>query len=111
MHLKYLSATFLALASASFQASANKGHDYMMALSDKARNERFTEMLAVLPQRCVVQKNFFRGFDNSRAIWAVGCTDKSAYAIVIDGHAGGSTRILDCKVVLERTKLDCFTKL
>ncbi len=54
MQLALMTATCLALASASFQASANKGPDHMTAMPEQARNQRFTEMLVVLPQRCVV---------------------------------------------------------
>lgn len=53
----------LALAASCTQAGANQGHDYLSSLSDSARNARLSEMLSRRPEPCVVQRNFFRGFD------------------------------------------------
>jgi hypothetical protein len=102
----------LALATVAAAGHANEGHKYLASLSEADRNQRLTELLVQVPEGCVVQRNFFRGFDpKGAAIWSAGCTNRKAYAIKILDDATGSTRILDCKVMMERMKVDCFSKL
>jgi hypothetical protein len=105
----------LTLAGAGAAAQADEGHKfhkYLMSLSEGERNQRLTELLVQLPDRCVVERNFFRGLDQKgAAMWSAGCANKKAYAIMILDDAKGSTRILDCKVMMERAQVDCFSKL
>lgn len=102
----------LALAALSAPASANPGHKYLTSLKEQDRNAWLSELLSKMPGSCIVQRNFFRGFDaQGAALWSAGCANKKAYAIKVLGDAKGSTRILDCQVLLDRAKDDCFTKL
>ncbi|MBC7942809.1 MAG: hypothetical protein H7Z19_24155 [Chitinophagaceae bacterium] len=112
MNIVNLSAAFLVLATMGSPAGANAGHQYIASLPEGARNERLTEMLRQLPEPCVVQKNFFRGFDQKKAaLWSVACANKKAYAIMINDDTNGSTRIMDCKVLMDRAKVDCLTRI
>jgi hypothetical protein len=102
----------LVLATACSQAGANEGHKFLSSLNEKDRNARLSEMLTQVVAPCVVERNFFRGTDEKRAaFWAAGCTSGKAYTIMILDDAKGSTRILDCKVMMERAKVDCFKKM
>ena len=102
----------LLLMAAGAAATANQGHKYLESLPDAERNKRLTEMLAEMPGRCVVQHHFFRGFDaQGAAFWSAGCASKEAYAIKILDDANGSTQILNCRLLMERAKVDCFSRL
>jgi hypothetical protein len=115
MNLIQRSLMCLVLAGAVAAGHADEGrkfHNYLVSLSEGERNQRLTELLVQVPDRCVVERNFFRGLDPAgAAIWSAGCANKKAYAIKILDDAKGSTRILDCKVMMERAKVDCFSKL
>ena len=102
----------LALVASSAGALANAGHQFLQSLSDSARNQRFTEMLVQMPGNCVVERNFFRGFDAERAaFWSAGCKNKEAYALKILDDGKGGSRIMDCRVLMARAKDDCFAKM
>lgn len=102
----------LALAAGTAPAHANPGHRHISSLNEQDRNAWLTKLLAQMPGPCVVQRNFFPGFDaKGAALWSAGCANKKAYAIKVLDDAEGSTRILDCKVLMDRAKDDCFSKL
>ena len=102
----------IALAASCVQATANPAHDYMSSMNERDRNSWLTKLLVQMPGPCVVQRNFFRGFDaKGSALWSAGCANKTAYAIMVLDDAKGSTRIMDCKVLMARGNQDCFAKL
>lgn len=112
MNMTQRALALFVLATATAGAHANDFHRYLMSLTDAERNKRLSELLVQLPDQCLVERNFFRGLDQKgAALWSAGCASKKAYVIMILNDAKGSTRILDCKVMMERAKVDCFSKL
>ena len=92
--------------------TGNAAHDMLASLDSSARNRILSSLIG---EGCVGDRSFFQGFDpkSNAAFWSVGCsggTGKS-YAVTVDSNATGSTRVLDCEVLMAVAKVGCFQSL
>lgn len=84
--------------------------DQIEALSESNRMTIFQKLLSSSGERCSqVTRTFLQGKDKTgAAFWGVQCTG-SAYQVMVENNAKGSTKVMDCKVV-KMLGMDCFSK-
>jgi hypothetical protein len=111
MNLSRPALVLLVVLSLTQAAYANEAHDIISGLSEPKRNEVLTAFMRKSGEACNVTQSFFQGFDKKKgAFWSVACTNRSSYSILLNNDATGSSKILDCKVLLAVAKMDCFKK-
>jgi len=87
--------------------AASPAHDRISKLPESKRNQVLTELMARFGESCEVTKSFFQGLDESKsAYWNVVCSNKNAYAIMMNDD--GSNRVLECKRLRALSNIDCF---
>jgi hypothetical protein len=89
---------------------ANVVHDLLMGLSPNEQTQKLGALLNASETPCSATVSFFRGFDeDGAAYWSVACSNGESYQIQIANDSVGSSRILECSVLM-LTGNDCFKK-
>jgi hypothetical protein len=92
-------------------SSGNPAHDAIVAVSESARAKRFTEIVHSADKSCgQVTRTFHQGMTNGTAMWNVACSNGRSYSVSVDDDAGGSTKVLDCRILKTVAKTDCFVR-
>lgn len=93
-------------------AHANPAHDQLSAMSEQQRRSFLASYLTKSGENCSsASKTFYQGSDKKgNAFWNVACTGGADYLIQINNDAGGSSRVLNCKVLKAVNAGTCFTK-
>ena len=100
------------LALAGFAAAANSTHQQLQQLGDGPRAALFARLLRSTGEACAsVSRTFYQGSDRSgAAFWNVQCSGGKSWSVMIRNDATGSTRYVECEVMLRMEGAPCFRR-
>jgi hypothetical protein len=94
-------------------STGNVANDALLAKPDSERLAVLGPLAGgAMGTSCSANRAYYRGVDaEHHAVWSVGCSDGTSYAVMIDPDAGGSTTVADCRVIKAVAGEDCFAPL
>jgi hypothetical protein len=93
--------------------TGNGANDMILALPESKQSYGLGVIVNSAGYSCVGQRTFYMGISpkDQFAYWSIGCTNGQSYQVEFAPNAGGSTKVLDCRILQVVAKGDCFVKL
>ena len=89
---------------------ANEAHEQLLSSPEDVRRAAFQLIVTGAGETCnAVTRIYFQGeAAGGHAVWNIDCGGDNAYSIDIAPNAGGSTRLIPCRLIQHVEGRECF---